>query len=122
MISVMAMLPLSAMAQTGGWGDSQLVWRLERIDGVPFAAEATITFPNPGRLQGKAPCNSFSAPLTAPYPNFAPGPIIATRRACDALALESAFFETLAEMTEGELGRDRLILTGGGRTMVFQRD
>lgn len=60
-------------------------YSLDGIDSAPFAARATMVFSD-GTVSGEGPCNSYSAPLTVPYPWFETGPVVSTRRACPDLA------------------------------------
>lgn len=93
---------------------------LTSINGTPFEASATLNVGDAGRISGTAPCNSYNAAQTAPYPWFALGPIAATRRACPDLAAESAYFETLSQMTNVEVVGSVLILRNDtGAEMVF---
>lgn len=104
-----------------GYADPELVYLLEEVDGEPYPERATISFPEPGRVAGQAPCNSYSASLTAPYPWFAVDTIAATRRACPALAHEAAFFEALRAATLIEVSGPVLILSNdAGLEMVFR--
>lgn len=94
---------------------------LAEIDGLPFPARATIDISDPGTVSGTAPCNSYSASQTAPYPWFALGPIATTRRACAELELEARFLAALAAMTIAEVAGDTLILSHtDGSEMVFR--
>lgn len=103
-----------------GYGAADRLWTLQSLDGAPFPARATLTFPEPGRLAGQAPCNSFSGPQAAPYPWFDTGPLVTTRRACPDLAQETAFLSALEAMTLAEVQGDVLILsTEEGRELVF---
>ncbi len=105
-----------------GYGAGDSVWYLTEIDGAAFAARATLTFPEAGRIAGAAPCNTYSGRMEAPYPWFAATEIAVTRRACPDLAAEAAFFAALSEMTLAEVAGDTLILsTPGGREMIFFR-
>ena len=104
-----------------GYADPTAVYRLVEIDGVAFAARATISFPEEGRIVGEAPCNRWSAGQDAPYPWFAPGPIAATRRACPELEAETRFFEALGRMSLAEVQGPILILSSDdGLEMVFR--
>ena len=106
------------VAAYGGGG----LWLLTEIDGKVFPARATLGFPEPGRIAGTAPCNTYSGRMAAPYPWFEAGDIAVTRRACPDLAAETAFFDALADMTLAEVAGDTLILsTADGREMVFTR-
>ena len=101
-------------------------WQLLALDGVPLAADvsATLRIDADGSIQGQAPCNSYGTTNTATLPDFRPGPIRATKMACDKLAEEVDFFIALSAMElatpEGET---TLILTGAdGRSMEFVKD
>ena len=105
------------------YGASERVWTLAEIDGEPFNANATLTFPEAGKIAGKAPCNSYSASMAVPYPWFETGPVAATRMACPDLPAETHFFEAMDEMSLSEVLGDTLILsTPEGRKMVFRSD
>ena len=104
-----------------GYVEPSVVFMLAEIDGKPFTATATISFPEEGRISGRGPCNSFSANQSSPYPWFKTGPILATRQACADLALEIEFFEKLAQMTQIEVAGNVLILRGdAGGKLIFQ--
>ncbi|SMC51826.1 META domain-containing protein [Primorskyibacter flagellatus] len=95
-------------------------WRLSAMDGAGYSAEATMTLGTAGAVTGKAPCNSWSATQSAPYPWFDLSPIISTRRACPELQAETAFFTALSQMTLSEVAGDTLLLTNdAGREMIF---
>ncbi len=110
-------LPASAADVTG------TDWQLLAIDGVFTDAPATLRIGADGTISGTAPCNGFSGTSQAALPALALTGLSATRRACDRLADETAFFEALTVMTEAKvagLPRRNLILTGpDGRSMEF---
>jgi heat shock protein HslJ len=101
-------------------------WQLLAIDGavVDQGFTASLRIGADGVISGMAPCNSYGAKNTASLPEFKPGPIRATRRACDRLADEQVFFDTLSIMEGAAIdGIDTLILTGpDGRSMEFVQD
>ena len=104
-----------------GYADPAATYRLMEIAGKSFESRATITFPEEGQIAGAAPCNSWSATQSVPYPWFEVGPIAATKRACADLEAESLFLATLAEMTLVEVQGPVLILSDdNGREMVFE--
>lgn len=104
-----------------GHGGAGRVWHLAELGGKPFAARATLEYPEPGRIAGQAPCNVWQARLQAPYPWFAAEAITATRRGCPDLAAERGFLEALARMREAELLGPVLILRdGAGGEMLFR--
>ncbi|MFV2002625.1 MAG: META domain-containing protein [Paracoccaceae bacterium] len=103
--------------------DHNTTYRLIEIDTVPFQRLATISFPAPGTIRGKGPCNSFAAELTAPLPRIQIGAIRATRRGCPDLAQETLFFNALESMMWIEISGATLILRNeAGRELVFQAE
>lgn len=103
-----------------GYGAADRVWLLQQIDDQPFRARATLTFPETGRIAGRAPCNSYSAGMDVPYPWFETGAILSTKRACPDLDQEGRFFSALAAMTLSEVAGDTLLLSNAsGATMLF---
>ena len=65
-----------------GYGAAGVTWGLKSIDGTPFSATATLTFPEPGKIAGDAPCDSYFGSQTAPYPRFEAPNIASTKMAC----------------------------------------
>jgi heat shock protein HslJ len=105
----------------GGYGAADQVWQLTELDDTAFAAQATVTFPESGKIAGQAPCNSYSGKMDAPYPWFETGPMAVTRRACPDLAEEATFLTALGEMSQSEVSGDTMILTNdAGREMLFK--
>jgi len=104
-----------------GHGGGAATWTLQSIDGTPFDARATLTFPEEGALGGEAPCNRYSGRQTLPYPWFRAENLFTTRRACPDLAAETAYLRALEDMTLVEVAGDTLLLTNdAGREMVFR--
>jgi heat shock protein HslJ len=103
------------------YGAGEATWQLVEIDGLPFAARATLSFADEGRLAGQAPCNKYFGEQSAPYPWFTAENIVATRMACSDLTAETAYFAALEEMTLSEVSGEALILSNdAGREMVFE--
>lgn len=98
-------------------------WQLLAIDGILIdpKASASLRIAADGTVSGKAPCNSYGLKLGAALPEFRPGPIRATRMACDRLAEEQAYFDALSIMETAALqGFETLIMTGPeGRSLEF---
>ncbi len=118
--AVLAVSACKADETISGHGGAGHVWALQEIDGRVFAAQATLEFPEEGKITGQGPCNRFSTTQSVPYPWFEAGPIMATKMACPDLAIEQFFFTTLAEMTLSEVASDTLILSNdAGRKMTF---
>ncbi len=102
------------------YGGADKEWRLAELNEQPFEASATLTFPETYRIAGNAPCNSYNASMSVPYPWFEAGPIAATKRACPDLNAEATFFKALAAATLSEVQGNFLILSNtDGLSMVF---
>ena len=101
-----ALVALAACADEtiSGYADPEAIYALERLNGAPFPATATIAFPAPGRVEGEAPCNGWSAEQTAPYPWIALGPITATER---RLSLSPVKCRTAPKTTTGSVAMTR---------------
>ena len=114
-------LSCSSDETLSGYGAADTTWRLVSVNGAPFEAEATLTFPEEGRVQGEAPCNQFSGAQLAPYPWFQVDRLAVTRRACPELDAEAVFFEALSAMTLAEVAGDTLLLSNDdGKEMLFR--
>ncbi len=86
-------------------------WVLQSLNGMSVPTHITLTFPEKGSIAGQAPCNAYGAAQTAPLPWFEIGPIRATKRACEALALEQEYLAALAKMTLIERKGTTLLLS-----------
>lgn len=95
------------------YGGADQVWQLETLNGLPFDADATLTFPSRNMVSGAAPCNRYNTTNTTPYPWIGFGPIAATRRACPDLQAEHAFFKALSQAT---------IVLVEGKTLTLSND
>jgi heat shock protein HslJ len=121
------LLPFLGFAQcdrdesVAAYGAADQTWALQEIDGLPYDATALIRFPEEGRIEGNAPCNTYSATLNAPYPWFELQNLSATRTACAGLEAEGFYFAALIAMTQSEVSGDVLILRNeDGHEMVFK--
>ena len=112
--------PTRAAEAIDPYSDPDTTWVLQVLDGQVFEAGTTLSFPEPGRVAGKATCNNYSGEMTATYPEFEVGPLISTRMACPDMELEQVFLDALAAM-RGAVATDYiLVLTGpDGGEMVF---
>ena len=124
LMPALAALPACRADETvGGYGAADRVWLLQDINGEAFTARATMAFPEPGKVAGKAPCNSYFGAMTAPYPWFDASKIASTRMACPELAAESKFLEYLAKMQSSEVSGAVLLLSNdAGDTMTFRAE
>lgn len=102
-----------------GYVDPGMTFQLVEMNGQKFDARATISFPARGNVRGKGPCNTYAAPLLAPYPWFELGPMAATLARCSD-PREGQFFATLKSMTQIEVGGNVLVLRDDNNDeMVF---
>ncbi len=127
MLRLALLLPLLSLFQcnkdetVAAYGAADQTWALQEIDGQPFGASALLRFPEEGRIEGNAPCNTYSATLNAPYPWFEIADLVATRAACAGLEAEGFYFAALMAMTQSEVSGDVLILRNeDGHEMVFK--
>lgn len=127
MMRLALILPLLALFQcdkdesVAAYGAADRTWALQAIDGQPFEASALLRFPEEGRIEGNAPCNSYTGTLNAPYPWFEIADLAATRAACTGLEAEGIYFAALMAMTQSEVSGDVLILRNeDGHEMVFK--
>ncbi|MEX0351375.1 MAG: META domain-containing protein [Paracoccaceae bacterium] len=103
------------------YGAGGTTWMLESIAGEAATAKTTLTFPDTGQIAGKAPCNSYSGTMDAPYPWFEVSDLRATQVACPELEAEGTYFAALMAMTQSEVAGDVLILRNDqGYEMVFK--
>ena len=102
------------------YGAADKVWQLVELNEAPFTASATIEFPEPGKITGMAPCNSYSGGQAVPYPWFEATQIISTKRACPDLEAEVTYLNALRAATLSEVLGEILILSNPeGLSMVF---
>lgn len=121
LLLLLALSACSAGQSVSKLADRTTEYVLVEIDGVPFAANATLRFPDAGKISGQAPCNSYFATQTVPYPWFGIEGVGATRMACPDLAAEAAYFGALEDMTQALVTNGRLTLSNSnGRRMVFE--
>lgn len=122
-LALLLAIPACTDETISRYADPDAVYRLTEIDGRAFTASASIAFPEKGTARGEAPCNSWSASQSVPYPWLELGPIAATRRACPDLAAETAFFRALETMTVVVVQGPVLTLSNDdGGEMVFRSD
>jgi len=120
-LAAMSLLGYCKDETVSGHGGQDRTWVLRSLDGAPFAARATLTFPEEGEIAGQAPCNRYSGQQTVPYPWFSAETIISSRRACPDLDAETRYLRALGQMTLAEIAGDTLILSNdAGREMVFR--
>lgn len=129
LLPILILIPLSVLSgcfqdeTVSAYGAANKTWALVELDGQPFGPRATLTFPERGKIAGKAPCNSYSGTLDAPYPWFDAQQLVVTRMACPDLEAEAVFFAALSRAGQSEVAGDTLILRNdAGQEMVFKAD
>lgn len=126
MLQLFLSLPVFVMSYfkdetISGYVDPGTAFFLQEISGQPYPGDTTITFPEQGRVSGKAACNSYFASQFVPMPWFQLGPIASTRSTCPDMALEQEYFETLSRMTLIESFAGVVILSNeNGEELVFR--
>ena len=96
-------------------------YHLMTLNGVAFAQEATIQFPEEGKVTGRGPCNGYSGLQNTYYPWFEFELTLSTTRTCPEENAEAAFLASLHQMSFAEVSGDVLLLTGeGGGEMTFE--
>lgn len=104
-----------------GYIDPLTTYELIELDGQPFTARATISFPIEGSVKGQAPCNTYAARQSKPYPWIGVTAIRSTLSICPDMVAEGQFFEALGQMETSEALGGTLVLRGSdGNEMVFQ--
>lgn len=94
-----------------GYADRNATYHLTELAGAQVPFNATLAFPEEGRVTGRGPCNGFTGNQSAPYPWIAIGPLAVTRMACPSLAQEAAFLAALQEATLVEVQGTAMILS-----------
>ena len=119
--SLIALLAACKDETLSGYAPEETTWVLESLNGSAFDANATLTFPQKGKIAGKGPCNGFRGTQSVPYPWFSVEGIASTKMTCPQIAQETQFFEALQKMTLSEVSGDTLILSNEeGSQMLFR--
>ncbi len=105
-------------------GDWQLVTGDHDGESLPDVAQTDITLSiNGTELNGFAACNSYFGPVTLDDGSFVPGPMGATKMACEPAAMDAefAYLTALAGVDASAVDGDQLTLSGASTNLVFQR-
>ncbi len=120
LVSLCSVLVACSDETVAAYGGAGKVWLLQDLNGAPFPAQATLRFPQPGQIEGKGPCNAYTATLTAPYPWFEATPQPQSRQMCANQPDEDRFLQALRSMTFSEVSGQVLILSNeAGQDMTF---
>lgn len=102
-------------------------WRVEQMAGreVPAGIEITLTFPESGRVAGKAACNRFFGSYTQTQQQLSFSQMGSTRMACvgPAAELETVYLAALQKAVRFEMQglRMTLHLSGGQPPLRLSR-
>jgi heat shock protein HslJ len=91
-------------------------------ESMPDDSGMFVQFEVDGSFKGHGGCNSFFGSLEQSDAGVSIGPIGATRMACPepVMKRETAFITALQNTKQFELGRDKLHLLDGGRTLLAE--
>lgn len=124
------LLVAAVPARAQGGSDPSLAgtsWRLVELNGQPVAGTETLTlsFGRDGQVSGYGGCNQFSGPYTQSGTSLDIGPLLSTKRACVAPALneqETAYFQALESTTRYAVESRQLVLYNGDQVVArFRR-
>lgn len=105
-----------------GYAYPDAIWMLNDLNGQSPKSEITLTFPEKGKIAGRAPCNRYFGTQSKPLPWFKTGPIASTKMACPNLAEESKYFTALDTATLAEVSATTLILSNEtGPILTYKR-
>lgn len=93
------------------FGAADRTWQVETLNGEPFEANATISFPGRYRVAGETPCNYFSTSNSTPYPWIELNPIAVTKRYCPEIEAEDAFLRALNAVRVVVIDGDIMVLS-----------
>ncbi|MEM9434223.1 MAG: META domain-containing protein [Pseudomonadota bacterium] len=93
-----------------GYVEPDRQWYVTSINDRPFTAEAFISFPEEGVIEGSGPCNAFTAKQTLPYPWFKVSDLSGPAQACTEFQAEQIFRVRLSLVTQAEVQGGVLIL------------
>jgi len=94
-------------------------WRLEDLVGAGIIdnSQATLTFPEAGRVAGDGSCNRFMGPVTITGNSIKIGPLAGTRMACASEAVgnqEAKYLKALEGATRFEWKEPYLLIYSDG--------
>ncbi|WP_161555807.1 META domain-containing protein [Mangrovicoccus ximenensis] len=120
-LAALAAAPM-AMAQTAPEADPGTEYRLAELDGAPYEGDATLVFPEEGRVAGKGPCNNFMGRADwGEDGSVSFGPLAATMMACPDLDGEKTILDLLGAVSQIETTEDGFLLsTPEGATLLYR--
>lgn len=122
LILALTMTACKADETISGYTDADAIWELVEINGGSPQSTITLTFPEKGKIAGRAPCNRYFGTQTKPLPWFQTGPIASTKMACPNLDEEQVYFQTLEKSSLAEITKTTLILSNDtGPLLTFKR-
>lgn len=122
LLLTLTMTTCQADETISGYADPDAIWMLTDLNGQSPKSEITLTFPEKGKIAGRAPCNRYFGTQSKPLPWFKTGPIASTKMACPNLAEESKYFTALDTATLAEVSATTLILSNEtGPILTYKR-
>ena len=95
----------------GVWGSS---WRLEDLggNGVVDMVQATLEFPEPGKVAGSGSCNHFFGSVEVSRDSISFGPLASTRMACEEAVndQEASYLAALGGAERFEIEEPHLLI------------
>ena len=93
------------------YGAADRLWDLQEVNGVPFPANATLSFLAAETIAIQGPCNRITASNTVPYPWFSVTLVSSTKRSCPDLQHEKSLANALERTTVIEILDNVMILS-----------
>jgi heat shock protein HslJ len=128
LVVALALATACARGIPGGRADDDLVgtaWRLRSIGGTPVLndVEATLEFPEAGRVAGRGSCNRFFGTVVLDGESLRIGGIGATRMACaePVMKQEDAYLRALEAATRVRRDGKALVVEGKGAVLGFEK-
>lgn len=113
------------LAPDNGWGRGR--WVVTEMKGVPVQQsggrrDAHISFDvNQKQFSGNGGCNQINGTYTIGSSSIAFRDVASTKMACEDLAFEQTFLETLATVNKYELRDDQLLLKNKRKVVLVLR-
>jgi heat shock protein HslJ len=117
----------SAPSSAGSFSLAGSEWRLADLSGSPVLddVQATLAFPEPGKIAGNGSCNRFFGTAEINGPALKLGPLASTRMACaeEVMNQETKYLETLQSAEHFEWKDPYLVVYSKGfaKPLRFKR-
>lgn len=123
LVLIAALLWLGALPMTASAEIRDVTWRIAAVRGVapPDVGRTSFTLSGDGRLSATVGCNRLGGQAAVGAGTLSMGPLIGTRRACDAplMDAEQRFGDAIAMVRSWRQAGERLELLDGSGTVVI---